>query len=262
MPQDNSQIKASALQKQLQDSKGLKEEQQRLTELRARLSSEITNLENDIHRSHYTPQDIEPKKRLLEECQRKCRDIDHLLDELEEWTDEKEIQTREQLKNLILERRPDQSASYSALQGDIQIRNSRLIHFQRVKHHLGLIIEAIEVMVEKRAEVKRRGVLSYILGPSPNNVIGICMSEILKAIETCLADKPESEELCQVLNDLAVHCKSRWGFKTIDQVFAPSKEKLREFFNAIEEEQSAAEGSLAAALRKRDDWLEMHSEQL
>ncbi len=262
MPQDDPQSKASTLQKQLQESKGLKEEQQRLTELRARLSSEIANLENGIHHSHYKPQDVEPKKRLLEECQRKCREIDHRLDELEEWTDEQENETRERLKHLILARRPELSADYSALEGDIQIQKGRLMHLQRLKRHLSLIIEAIEVMVKKRAEVKRRSVLSYIVGPSPNHVIGICMSEIIKAIETCLADKPDSEELCEALSDLAVHCKSRWGFKTIDRIFAPSKEKLCAFLNATQEAQCRAEDSLAAALKKRDDWLERHSQQI
>jgi len=248
------------LKKQLADSQGLQSEQLRLSQLREKLDTEMTALEQEILKSHYKPAEIESKKKLIAACQTKMLEIDHILDELEEWTEEKTVQIKKELIALILERHPEQKHPYADLSSQLYVAQTMDTHLNSLELHLTNIVEAIDVMIEKRVDVKRRSILSYILGPNPNVVIGRCLKAICDSAEACLADEPQMEDLQEELQKIVQHCRARWGFRTIDQVFVPAKERMEAFLIKIHESREILDNEIENLERAKQNWIEEFSQ--
>jgi len=253
---DQIQSKIQFLKSQLADSRGFDEEKTRLGELRKRLEGEIAALENEVSASHFKPGEFESKKSLIAACQEKMLEIDHILDDLEEWTDEKKDAVEKELISLILKLHPEELKDYEDYASRLHYAQATQRQARGIVAHLDAMIDALELIQSKRMEVKRRGVLSYILGPSPNLVIGRCLKKVCDEAEACLALAPQNESLKDELNKLIQHCKGRWGFRTVDKIFVPIKENLiqyRESFQAEEEGRKAESSKIEEDIK---DWIE------
>ena len=259
MEKGEIQSKIGLLKKQLADSQGLRNEEARLSEFREKLESEITVLEHDIQESHYKHEEIESKKRLTSECQAKMLEIDHILDELEEWTEEKVVAITVELISLILQLHPEQQLAYNDLFSRLNDANHMEIHYKTIESHLNQIIAALNTMITKRGEVKKRGVLSYIWGPNPNVIIGRSLKEVCDTAEACLTCEPQSEVIRDELKELMGHCKGRWGFRTIDKVFIPAKQSLTGHREDIGQKRDQLKTEIQDLETQMRAWIEQYS---
>ena len=238
--------KIQLLKKQLTDSQRLRSKEAKLGQLRLKLEEQMMTLD--------------PKTALFLNCQSKMLEIDHTLDELEEWTDEKVLSVKEELISLILRLHPKQQTTYNNLSSRLIYAQKLHYHIEKVQGHLRQILEAINAMVTKRQEVKRRGVLSYVLGSNPNVVIGRCLQEICNGAESCLSCEPKSEALREELAKVATSCQQRWGFKTIDKIFIPMQERFLDYIGEQDDELTNLNEEILDLERQIKSWIEQYSQ--
>jgi len=248
------------LKRQFSDSKRLKEEEMRLSALRTQLEKEMLALKQEIQGSHYQSGEIESKKSLVAACRQKMLEIDHLLDDLEEWTEEKTGEVQEELISLILKIHPEEKDVYQDLSSKLNFNLATKHRIDLVIRHLELITNALEMIKVKRMEVKRRGVLSYVLGPNPNVVIGKNLKNVCDEAQTCVELDPQEEGLKKELQDLIVHCQGRWGFQTIDKVLSPFKERLEQYLSELQDHEKKLQDEIIDIETQIADWIERYSQ--
>jgi len=259
---DKEQIhrRIRVLKRQFSDSKGLKEEEIRLSTLRKQLENEMLALEQKIQDSHYQLGEIESKKSLAAACQQKILEIDHLLDDLEEWTEEKTDAAKQELISLILTLHPEQERVYQDLSSKLNFNLVAKHRIDLIIRQLELITNALEMIKVKRMEVKRRGVLSYVLGPNPNVVIGRNLKKVCDEAKICVELDPQKEGLKEELQDLIIHCQGRWGFQTIDNVLSPLKDQLAQHLIELQGQEKRLQEDILEFESQMADWIEQYSQ--
>lgn len=263
-------LKMKELKEQLSRSKELREEHERLLRLRSTLELEMRFLKEEIESHHFKQAPVEEKYKLAEECQAKMIEIDHNLDDLEEWTDEKFHEIKQELVSLILKNHPDQKEVFAAFSDNESRIQNQLVFLMTAEESLHKIISALKKIIAKRKEVKRKGVFSYLFGANPNVMIAMNMHDICEWSEKTLSECPAGitgkksfdillEALKGHLEDLSGHCKGHWGFRTIDKVFSPAKDRLEEMFELAVKEREVLELEMRKQKEEISNWIERYS---
>jgi len=171
------------------------------------------------------------KQQALKEIKSKLRDIDHLLDQFEEETEETILKREADLAFLIIEHHPAEKLGYEELQKGLNYVQTNQEGVQNlIKLHIHLL-DLLHNIFEIRTKVKRQGIFSYIFGRSPNiqisqhlealNKVSENALDLLKHCRTLLAEDEQALQLVyaeagQILADLQYLCTQRWNFKKID----------------------------------------------
>ncbi|MBA3958530.1 MAG: hypothetical protein H0X51_09105 [Parachlamydiaceae bacterium] len=177
---------------------------------------------------------VEEQHDLLEQTLQRKRDIDHLLDSWDNYTLDDRILLEKELIGVILSQHPDQRPTYEHIISTLKLTVEHRQQLLDVSRLCTQLIEALEVMIAARQTVKRRGLLSYLIGPNPNGIISQQMEKIEKFTEmTIFALEKHAQQglhnksvqkiqadLVIFLNSLHEHSKKRWGFGKIDTTFA------------------------------------------
>lgn len=194
------------------------------------------------------------KKRLIE--------LDTLLDHLEEHSPEKIEDLENQLIDSILSLYPQERIEYENLlqalsDSTLQLEKLRLI--QKSLNNINLLLQKA---LEARHRVRRRGILSYIFGANPNQVISQHLHAIDKDIEFILPelDSHSHQDLSVFLIELQKECKQRWGFRKIDNFFGPAAESLTSHIKKMDKQIETAELDLHKLKQKRDYWINEKAE--
>lgn len=255
-----------------------------LIDKREILEAKIENLEHEIenqiltlHQRQVTHPDsvktlfeeVENKKNLLKELKDKRQELDKLLDILEMNTEDFILGLQNHLIDKILEDHPNQKVSLDHI--TLSLNNSKVKQkamdsaiqiFERLEEHLRQALET-------RNDIKRRGIFSYIFGPSPNWVITNQLHAAEALISAALAKMNEvsitagfSEGLLRdyneslaFLEELQAHCKKRWGFRHIDSIITIGMKDLQTHLARLKAHQKEIQASIELYQAKLEDWL-------
>lgn len=196
-------------------------------------------------------------KQELPFLKKRLRELDTLLDHLEEHSPEKIENLENQLVDHILSQHPELHVEYEGLQEALTHINMQLENLALIHKSLNNVKELLQRALEARQRVRRRGILSYIFGANPNQVI----SQHLHAIDEQIAhilpelNSDSHRDFSVFLIELQKECKQRWGFHKIDNFFGPASEFLTSFIKKMDEEIETTELCLHRLKQKRDDWI-------
>lgn len=201
---------------------------------------------------------VERERALLEKAKAQKREIDHLLDSLEEGSLDKIQQLQKQLIEQIIEIHPKQESIYAEMEEDRQ----RILEKMDALNQDLQVGQALETVLETihstRQSVRKKGVLSYLLGKNPNVVITQQLQHAEKLCEAALPslEKRHSKELHAFVQDLLSHCQHSWGFKKIDTILAKDSAVLSKLQARTLEKLDAMEKALKAIESKIKAWMD------
>lgn len=219
---------------------------------------------------------IKERELLLKNTKWNLREIDHILDQIDEET-ESTIKTKEEeLIRFILEKFPEEKADYSELKTDqehLLIVQEDLRSTVTLSQHL---LELIQNVLFIRSKVRSIWILSYILGPNPNIQISKHFEAIKKLIRTefdslkqrnsFLNQNEQSLDLLYkkttvLLEQLEILCSTRWSFKKIDQSLAPYYGALKNLIEQMEEEEIQIKNKEIDCQQKLGQFMEKYSDK-
>lgn len=217
--------------------------------------------------------EVEKQCLLLSRTKKKKQEIDHLLDVLEEGSEEKIQSLRKQLIEAILSHHQDQEPVYAKMekeQARIALLLSELHETIQICAGLQQMLEIIHIT---RQSVKKQGVFRYLIGKNPNVLIGQQLQDADQLCEMALpllekhhASKSKQESLSALykeiksfLLELRKHCKKRWGFKTIDTIFSPALTTASRLHQEANEQLALCAKSQETVDQNIAAWINAHS---
>lgn len=179
--------------------------------------------------------EIELHQQFLVKAKKKKQELDHLLDILEDSTEEKIDIIRRQLVDAILKADPQQQSIYEHLEAErsqLATLFAQLSSISEVCIHLA---EILAIIHDTRQKVRRQWIFGYLFGKNPHVVIAQQLHAAELLCETALTTLEQQKEiplhelhrdLKGFLKELHKHCKQRWGFKTLDTTFSKALHTL------------------------------------
>lgn len=217
---------------------------QQLIRTREQLELNEERLIQEIENEHFSEHDLDEKKRLLREIQRKKQDLDHLLDTLEEHTEEREALLYQQIIQTVLKLHPEEENTYLQLKQDqdkLQASINELLGIIEIGTSLS---QLLEFALQERQSIKKMGIFRYIFGNNPNTAIsqylhaaGELSEKVLSSVkgkETVLGQET-AQEFLSFLQELRLQCKQRWGFKHLDTTCTRSLKRMNSFLSTFQE---------------------------
>ncbi len=270
---EDTLLRIQLLKKQLSQSEEFQKDFKELAKARNTLEKEIEMLKEEVDKLEIDNLLPHSKENLLQECLIKQRQIDHRLDNLEEWSDERIAHIRQELISLILEIHPQQKQVYKDLAAGYQQIYDLKGMLGKTERCCKQIIESINEALRIRGKVRKRSVFSYILGPNPNILIAKRLQHIHEISSKMAKECPDIaknraasknlkalyEALEIQLNELEAHSRSRWGFKTLDTTFTEAKNNLKQILESHNLERTAVDFKLCACEEDLDQWIEKNS---
>lgn len=221
------------------------------------LEGEIESLTLKAHQKHAThPKsaaqlmtEIESKKALLKNLKDKKRELDDLLDNLELITEDTIAELENRLMDEILKQNPGQRQALDEIQRGIKNVEAKQKALETTCQVYEKLEEHIRQVLDTRQDIKRRGILSYIFGPSPNWIISkqlqsaeALISSVLPKLQELSSSAASDEALLQgykesleFLEKLREDCTKRWGFAHLDVVIASAMSTLQSQLNSFKE---------------------------
>lgn len=186
------------------------------------------------------------------------RELDNLLDNLEEYTPEKLQEVENEWIANVLTLYPDQQSAYLYMIHAIENSETSVKNLQEI-HQLVMNIELLlEETLHMRQRVRKKGILSYIFGVNPNQTISLNLHTVASQIEVLrplLKNQTGREDTWLFFSQLQKECKNRWGFRKLDDFFLKSSKKIKEFSKEIGEEIKQKLLEHENLLQKKKEWL-------
>lgn len=214
---------------------------------REELESQI----DKMHTEHRKPDEIKLFKIRL-------RELDTLLDHLEEHSPEKIENLENQLIARILDLHPELQKEYDEFQQALEQEETKYKNLQTLDKGLNSINELLQGALNARQKIRRKGILSYIFGTNPNQKISQHLHAIHEEIGTLLPWLDElgyDPDFSDFFIELQRECKERWGFRKIDTFFKQAHESLRNFREKVDEQIKDCELNKKNLRQRREDWI-------
>ena len=257
-----------------------------ISKQRDELDKHITLLENEIHdellRLHQNKKknnqeennplnEIDKQKNLLKNLKKKRQDIDHALDLIEENVADQIVTLREQLINAIIEHHPDRGIEYSELTEKIRSLRKKHKETTQLRTGLGRLEEQLEGMLSIRQASRRRGLLQYVFGRSPNSTISKYLvasealaQELQKVVQAALKQdsldekelRPLYQELLSQLIQIEKTCEGDWGFKLIDQDVNRDHQELKHLLEKLDQYIKTTQALLDSLENNVEQWIQ------
>lgn len=194
--------------------------------------------------------------------------------EIDKWEDIDETaiyKLQTELAACILKHNPDQQKELDDLKNVqhkwalIQQQNNRLLALLSNLEHL---ITTIQIT---RKRIKRQGILSYIFGSSPTQMIAQCLQGIItvlndeKATIAAIQENSPTKEMKDALseladysNELAKDCQMRWSYRHLDKLIEKNFMKIQDLKSKFEIFQVLIEAELEKSEQELQKWLSQY----
>lgn len=264
------------LKERLFELQRLYESHQQLLSLREELDRQIEKLKKEkpllLHRSasiERRSQQIQEKETLIRQLKQKRQQVDRLLDQSEEITEEDLEKNREYLIQAILYFHPEEREEEES-------RNVQFLQMSGMEKKIIFLLPPLVELRERlthalqiRHSIRGRGLLQYIVGISPNLLIEKDFKEgerLLQALLPHLQDdlkevddlemKNLYQQLIRLGERLLHELRMRWGFRHLDTFFKRSHEEISLYTLQMEEKLSAVQEKKKRLEQQMKDWLE------
>jgi hypothetical protein len=226
----------------------------KLNHLRQELEEKIEKLQIET-KIPFPP--TENQKELLHFLKRKKQEVDHLLDDFDDYSDRSIEEMKEELWEQLLSLLSSENPAHAWVS---EIKNQRLLEerFSQTLFYFHQISTLLEEAIRTRHQIRGFGLLKYIFGTSPNVVISHFLQEChrsLQSLSTLITSykahpcpsyiNEHLEEIEQFLIRLNKQCQSQWGFHHIDTYFSKAKEQLLFYGKEIEQDLESAKAKRA-----------------
>jgi hypothetical protein len=233
---------------------------QQLSQKRELLEEAISNLQKEIEenfRQFYNNlreedahfQNLLSKKQHdLRQLKQTQSQLDHLLDETEDLTEESLERQFAQLLfamwQLYPTQRAEQEAKWQEL-NNLRLLEVEVLGVKQLLHHLS---EQLHTAIQARQSIKGRGIFNYIFGISPNMIIerqflgahaGILKVQPL--LQKIMQQSPENSPLHLLAREILVwsdhlkpSCQAPWSFRHIDTIFSKAYHTLLQLLERLQ----------------------------
>jgi len=224
-----------------------------LIEKREELELQIDLLQPELLSHPLQPMLMEKSRQL----KKHLRELDALLDHLEEFSPQKVIVLENELISRILQLNPHLTLEFEKIAKGIyksEEQHEQLRETYTVMIHLqSLLKEALKA----RQRVKQKGILSYIFGTNPNQVISQHLHAVSEQIDYILPKiKDGHQELTSFLEELHLEAEQRWGFRKIDTYFAQAENQLNRHIEHMRGDLEELEQIVIRAKNERELWID------
>lgn len=194
--------------------------------------------------------------------------------EIDKWEDIDEtdiFKLQTELAACILKHNPHQQNELEALKSVqykwtiLQQQNNRLLALLSNLEHL---ITTIQIT---RKRIKRQGILSYIFGSSPTQMIAQCLhgiTTVLNEEQTTIKEirdtsinqemKDAAAELADYSTDLLKDCQTRWSYRHLDKLIEKNFLKIQDLKIKFEIFQTSIDTELEKAEQDLQRWLSQY----
>lgn len=222
--------------------------------------------ETTLHFQHV----LEEKNQQLRQLQKSQFQIDELLDQAEDITEESLYQQRFQLLHslwqLYPEKREEQEFKWKEW-NQLRILEVELLKTEKI---LERIVEHLSIAIRARQSIKGRGILNYIFGLSPNIVIerqllGI-HTLILNSVplfEKSLHSYLHHQSFYTLLQDvftLFEHLKNAsnkpWSFRHLDNLFSETKPPLQHLIQRSKQQKEQTSLQIQKLNEEIQEWIQ------
>lgn len=270
------------LRQELEHAEKSFKQQRQLLQERTLLDSEIATLQEQIEQDsqflchqtespHFSQLEtaLNEKKAHLKQLKKTCQQLDDLLDQTDELTEDQLADQQEALLMALWQvypdQRPEQEAKWQErkrlelLEADIQVMAKIL---EKLHAQFALAIQA-------RLSIKGRGLLNYIFGISPNMIIEQQLLSASSLIQSTLpliekmhqrhqtsADQAFFKELAEWLDHLKISCQSPWGFHHLDTVFTEAKQTLETHLDLLKKSAQTMANRRQALANEIKGWID------
>lgn len=197
------------------------------------------------------------------------KQIDCLLDEVEELVLEDVAQAKEKLLEAIFQSNSQHQLDYSRHQSYLTQTLSLVQGLQLIAETLNQLQHRLEVVKQGRQRVKGLGLAYYFIGMSPNHLIEQHLNQSAQLIERLLSildawsETPSDVQLTafygslhSFLQNLHKQLKKTWGFKHLDQIIIPAKQSVNEYLAKTQEWQQQFEQQKNKQENDFKEWME------
>lgn len=246
-----------------------------ISQLQAELSAAILKIHQETFETDRKLEGWEQQNKLLAEAKKKKQELDHFLDKVEDATDEQINQAEQKLIEALLVYLPDQRLIYTSMENEYSHTKQLLHHLKNLEQELQETLRQLREIFKTRQEIRRRGILRYIVGLSPNLLISMHLKKVeilsCKILDIILkmssASLPESllatlQHTTLILNHLIEVCRKKWGFKIIDVTLHDLHHSLEILWASYLQEIEKTEQFLMLQNQKITAWIEQTSSGL
>lgn len=194
--------------------------------------------------------DMDPELKLLK---KHLRELDTLLDHLEEHSPDKMAQLEEKLiASILLD--PSLRKEYEEIIYSLEQTKQKSKSLDRIYQILAHLHALLKEVLEARQMIRKRGILSYIFGANPNQIISQHLHAIDEQIHLILPliDDPKLDTFLQ---NLQKESRLRWGFKKIDTVFEEAYVLLEQTLMHFQQELKTNDEQLEEIELLRQNWI-------
>ncbi len=243
-----------------------------LEEAILRLQEEMAKFAFRIHQeknqSAHLLNKFNKKKAILQRLKQDQGRIDHLLDTIEDLTEEGLEKKRLYLLEAMWEFYPQRRESQEVLWREMKGLEERERELEAIEELLQHLCEQFEKVIQTRKSIKGRGIFNYIFGTSPNLIIERQLLAAHGLIHATLPllhrtqeqrDKdlqPLFQEIYHVLQPLEVSCKSSWSFRHIDTIFTEAYHSLQKLSDSLHQKQKEILKKIKFLMEERDRWIQ------
>ncbi|MBA3722884.1 MAG: hypothetical protein H0W88_10860 [Parachlamydiaceae bacterium] len=209
------------------------------------------------------------KTKTLSQLVQKMRDLDHLLDESEELTEESLKEMERTLIRTLLELYPNENSKFENLSNRMEMTTNQVISLGSIKSQLVQIEEILKAVIQTREGIKGIGILKYVFGTSPNLIIARLLKEgghiaqqSIKSLEDFVKNDNNNEikflfvEIIMFLKKLEPKLAGTWGFKTIDIDFRNSEKQIFQNILQLTSLERASEIEKQKAENELEQWIQ------
>lgn len=188
--------------------------------------------------------EVEIKRKTMQEIKEKKQEMDAKLDEYEFFSNEMMGRIELQLIDSILRCYPEEKSAYEALRRSLDQMLAGYAYLKELALLCDEMTTQLSAIVVERQKVKGPGMLRYLVGLSPNFKISRSIETVGKIAEKLLSEEIErlkaleqfrvfAEALEPLLASLADAAKGRWNFQKIDRIYIPAETSLRQAIDRV-----------------------------
>lgn len=214
--------------------------------------------------------ELEAQRSSLSSLKAKQREIDHLLDELEDDVEAKITDLRESLVETVLDTYPERAEEYA----DMLAAVDRYTTLSTELEVLGSALEQVELYLDTALGVwdrsKKRSFWHFMFGKSPYTTITDQLSNVATHVTVTLTALNEKVPLAETdpklqdflpalrqhLDKMADHTKDRWRYYRFAKTYPVDLERLRTFIHELGQHRQRLQAELREVEQGIQRWIE------
>ncbi len=206
---------------------------------------------------------LSAKQALMLKLKQTKLEVDHWLDSVEEMEERSTLITHH-LVNLLFKDNPNAEAEYERLSAQEQTAEHASTQLSTLQRTLTKAIDNLRYADEIASTALLDGILRFLyFWRTPTRMVSLHLDQVNEAAQEILKTNihkdwipdTDSTQLKETAQALLTQSESRWGFRTIQNVYRPLRLNLEELSKHVARAQFQAEEAAKSTHEKLQTWL-------